>query len=154
MRKHLVLPALILAGGLLAQTVQADVYRWTDAQGRVQYSDRPVPGAVRVDANAKTRLPGSNDAAAAAETERLRKSQADSQAQQGKDATIQTVQQDVAVVRAEQCKQARELYEKSLRARRIFKTNANGERQYLSDAEADTQRVSAKSNLDEACGPQ
>jgi hypothetical protein len=31
----------------LASTAQADVYRWTGADGTVQYSDRWVPGSAR-----------------------------------------------------------------------------------------------------------
>lgn len=35
---------LALAALLLTASVQADVYRWTDAQGRTHYGDRPPAG--------------------------------------------------------------------------------------------------------------
>ncbi len=42
-------PILILLGLLAATGVQADAYKWTDEDGIVHYSDRPHPGAQRVD---------------------------------------------------------------------------------------------------------
>lgn len=36
---------LILFACLLASPVHAGVYKWTDAQGRIQYSDTPPPAA-------------------------------------------------------------------------------------------------------------
>ncbi len=46
---HLRIPLLLLA--VLGSTVQAaeGVWKWVDSQGVTHYSDRPVPGAVRVD---------------------------------------------------------------------------------------------------------
>lgn len=38
-------PTLILLALLLAWPASAGVYKWTDAQGRVQYSDSPPPAA-------------------------------------------------------------------------------------------------------------
>jgi Domain of unknown function (DUF4124) len=156
MRKNHHRPALLLAltlgsgSALLSQLVQADVYRWIDAQGRVQYTDRPIPGAERV--STSTKLPGSDTAKTTAELERLKASGSQLQTQAAAAAKQETVQQDVAGARVEQCKQARERYDKSVRARRIFRTNEKGEREYLTDAEADAARVGAKSAVDEACG--
>lgn len=36
---------VVLLSMLLAPPVLADVYKWTDAQGRIQYSDTPPPAA-------------------------------------------------------------------------------------------------------------
>lgn len=38
-------PGVILLGMLFATPVLAGVYKWTDAQGRIQYSDTPPPAA-------------------------------------------------------------------------------------------------------------
>lgn len=152
MRKLPLLSALLLAhAALLSQLAQADVYCKREAQGQMQCSDRPMPGAERVVTGA-TRMPGASDAAAAAERERLKAVEGQRQAQQAKEATQQTVQQDLAAVRAEQCKQAQTNYDKAIRARRLVRTNAEGEREFLSDADADAARLNAKSTVDEACG--
>lgn len=42
-------PTLILLGLLVASAAFADAYVWTDEDGVVHYSDRPHPGAKRVD---------------------------------------------------------------------------------------------------------
>ncbi|MGB5627865.1 MAG: DUF4124 domain-containing protein [Woeseiaceae bacterium] len=39
---------LVLLGLLAAGAVMADAYTWTDEEGVVHYSDRPVPGATRI----------------------------------------------------------------------------------------------------------
>jgi len=40
---------LVLLGLLAAGAVVADAYTWTDDEGVVHYSDRPQPGATRID---------------------------------------------------------------------------------------------------------
>jgi len=40
---------LVLLGLLAAGAVVADAYTWTDEDGVVHYSDRPIPGATRID---------------------------------------------------------------------------------------------------------
>jgi len=40
---------LVLLGLLAAGAVVADAYTWTDEEGVVHYSDRPEPGATRID---------------------------------------------------------------------------------------------------------
>lgn len=42
-------PILVLLGLLVASAAFADAYVWTDEDGVVHYSDRPHPGAKRVD---------------------------------------------------------------------------------------------------------
>jgi hypothetical protein len=156
MRKIHYRPALLLtlilgsSGALLSHVAQADVYRWIDAQGRVQYSDRPIPGAERV--SASTKLPGGDAAAAAAERDRLKATATQLQSQSAATAKQEAVQQDVAAARADQCKQAQERYDKSVRARRLSRTNAKGEREILTDADADAARIAAKDAVNEACG--
>lgn len=152
-RTSLTVLAVGLAVAAATPITQADVYKWVDAQGRVHYTDRPVPGAERV--STTTRLPASDAAvaAAAAEREKLKATQTQVQAQQAQVTTQQAVQQDVASARAEQCRAAREKYDRAVRARRMFRTNANGEREWLSDTAANAERVTAKTELDQACGP-
>ena len=62
------------------------------------------------------------------------------------------VQKDVSAARAEQCKQAREKYQKSVEARRTYRVNQAGEREYLSDAEADQGRLNARLEMERSCG--
>ena len=132
----------------------ADVYRRVDAQGQVQYSDRWVPGSelVKVDKNKQnSETAASRQASEKATLAASSAAIADRQAQAN---TAQAVQQDVAKVREEQCKQATERYEKAIVARRIFKTDKDGKREYVSDAEADAYRAQVLTEKQAVCGPQ
>ena len=59
----------------------------------------------------------------------------------------------MAAVRAEQCKQLKEQYDKVIHARRIYQASADSSapKQYMSDAEADAERVKTRQAMDEAC---
>jgi hypothetical protein len=146
---------LAFAGLLLGVQVatQADVYRWVDGQGRVQYTDRWVPGSqlVKVDKN-KTDA----EAAAAqriAEQGKLAASDTASANQKTQENAARTVRQDVAKTQEEQCKKATERYDKAIQARRIFKTAPDGTKEYVSDAEADAYRAEALLDKEAACAP-
>jgi len=114
-------------------------------------SDRPWPGAIIVHtanpgepqpatapADAPGKSPPATDAAA---NDRLHA-----------EAQRTAVQKDVASARAEQCKSAKEKYEKSIEARRLYRMGKDGEREYYTDAEADEARLTAKRDMDSACG--
>ena len=139
-----------LAG--LQSVAHADVYRWVDAQGRVQYSDRWIPGSelVKVD---KTRPDQTASAARqSADQAKLAASNARIAEQQAEQAKQQAVKQDVANAQADQCTQAKERYQKAIQARRIFREGKDGNKEYISDAEADAYRLKARGDMDTACG--
>jgi len=39
--RNVILPAMLLLAGMLPGSGSAEIYRWTDADGRLQFSDRP-----------------------------------------------------------------------------------------------------------------
>jgi hypothetical protein len=135
-----------------------DVYRSVDAQGHVQYSDTPTPGAELLRMNSQ-RLPMRVTAAPTATSVANSTSKSTPLAKSGdlvnqqleQDAAARAVHTDLAQTRADQCKKAQDTYDQSLQARRIYKQGANGEREYLSDDEADKARVANKLALDTAC---
>jgi hypothetical protein len=63
-----------------------------------------------------------------------------------------TVQQDMARIKAERCKQVREQYDRALQSRRIYRENDKGERVIMSDPEADAYRVELLNRRKQACG--
>jgi hypothetical protein len=126
----------------LATAAHADVYRWVDSNGTVQYSDRWVPGSVLVKTDKNRGTPPPPDASAPANPGDI-SAQAD---------TARTVAQDVAKSKAEQCKKAREAYDKAISSRRIYKEGENGNREYLSDADADAYRAQLLTARKLSCG--
>lgn len=144
--------ALVLAFALAASAAQAQVYKWTDANGQVHYSDSAPSNAQQIKGPtppSDTTAPAPNAAPppAAAKPAPAPAAPPALTAQQK-----QQVQRDVAAVRAQQCKEATEQYEKSVRAQKMFKTNEKGEREYISTAEADQMRLQLQAAKISACG--
>jgi hypothetical protein len=149
---RLILAAAVLA--LTATAAHADVYRFVDGQGRVQYSDKWVPGSelIKTSERTRTNAPAAAAQARAAEQNKLAVSNDRLAAQQAQENAAAAVKQDLSATRNEQCKTAKERYEKSIQARRLFKTGKDGERQYLTDQEADEQRLQARMEMQNFCG--
>jgi hypothetical protein len=146
--------AFAILGFLPLTAAMADVYRSTDAQGHVAYSDTPSPGAQLVHvqnprATLSAPTPSSNGAPSAASA--APKSADPVHDQLAAQAAQQTVDKDVASTRAEQCSKATDNYNSSIQARRIYKTGADGEREYLTDSEADEQRLNLRLAMESAC---
>jgi len=148
MKRLLLFAALIAWSGMAA----AVVYKWTDAQGKLQYGDQPPNGVqaevvellgTHVARSTTTRTSTPSQAPAA-------KTAAPNQPGQDDDAK-RAVEQDVAQTREKQCTDAQDRYKKLIEGRRLYKTGADGERQYLTSEEIDNERVNAKRDVDTIC---
>jgi hypothetical protein len=129
----------------------ADVFRSVDAQGHVQYSDTPTPGAELVRMT-NGRVPiRSAPVASTAKPNTVAQSGDQIHQQLEQEAAARAVQNDVAQTRADQCKKATDAYNASVQARRIYKTGADGQHEFLTDDEADKQRTTYKMQMDSAC---
>src|SRR6202051_4043498 len=141
--KRCLLCSVLLAWSGLASAV---VYKWIDAQGKVQYGDRPPNGVhAEVVEGLGTHAPNSTPARTSepATAKAIGRDQPIPQ----DDGAKKAVQDDVAQARASECTEARERYRKLIEGRRLFKTGDNGERQYLTAEEIDTQRLDAERDL-------
>jgi hypothetical protein len=140
---------LATAVALLGVTAaaHADVYRWTDAQGHVQYSDRWVPGSTLIKSTSHSPAPPEQT-----EQQKLAATNENLSQQQAQHQTEQTVKQDVAASRAEQCKRATDAYQKAIESRRMYKEGKNGEREYVTDQEADAYRAKLLAERKQVCG--
>ncbi len=145
--------SLILIG--LIGAAHADVYRWVDDKGEPHYSDKWVPGSELI----KSSRPHPQDSpAASSSAPQTRLTPAGQQKitdQLAQEQNARAVKQDVASIRENQCKQAKERYQKAIEARRLYKSEGNnpdGERTYMTDAEADAYRLQARKDVTDACG--
>jgi hypothetical protein len=142
--------AALIAWSSLASAV---IYKWTDAQGKVQYGDRPPDGvhAVVVEllgthaSTARTSSPTS--APAPAPAPRIAATTPSAKDTDDKNA----VDQDVAQTRDKQCTEAQDRYKKLIEGRRLYKTGPDGERQFMTSEEIDTERLNAKRDVDNIC---
>lgn len=142
--KRVLLCAVLMAWSTLASAV---VYKWVDAQGKIQYGDRPPDGVhaeVVEGLGTHNSRPNSSPAPAPA-------SAASGPAAPVTSDTKKAVANDVSTTREKQCTEAQERYKKLIEGRHIYKTGDNGERVYLSSQEIDQERLSAKQDIDDTC---
>ncbi len=159
MLRNLAISTVFIVGAVSA--AHAEVYRWVDEHGGVHYSDQWVPGSEVI----KSIRPRSTTSSADSgqRPANAPKPGSDRLASQSTAQTPEkTVKQDVAKVREQQCKEAKERYDKAIQARRIYKSKEGDkakdedrpdDRQYLSDDEADAYRVQARKDMEDVCGP-
>jgi len=145
--KRLLLFAALLAWSGMASAV---VYKWVDAQGKLQYGDRPPDGVhaevveLLVAHNTSTRSAPAQAAPAA-------KSAAIPAATPKDIEDKNAIAQDVAQTRDKQCTEAQERYKKLIEGRKLYKTGPDGERQYMTSEQIDTERLNAKRDIDTIC---
>ena len=153
--KLLLLFAAMIAWSGMASAV---VYKWTDAQGKVLYGDRP-PDGVHAEVvellgthAASSRTAPASTAPTTPATRVAAASGTPKESATPKDLEDKkAVDQDVAQTRDKQCTDAQDRYKKLIEGRRIYKTGADGERQFMTSQEIDTERLNAKRDVDNIC---
>jgi hypothetical protein len=143
--KRLLLVAALIAWSGMASAV---VYKWTDAQGKVLYGDRPPDG---VHAEVVELLVSHASRGAPTKTETSQPPKTAANAPPKDNADKKAVDEDVAQTRDKQCTEAQDRYKKLIEGRRLFKTGPDGERQYMNSQEIDTERLNAKRDIDAIC---
>jgi hypothetical protein len=148
----------VIAGLLACAVAQAgDVYKYVDERGNTMYTDKPMPGAVRVSAGVQRPPEVQQRASAAQQTTNTNQVNGTNQRfneNQTNQRVAAQVSKDLEATRMERCKKAREQYQASLNARKIYRDKPGGEREYLDENEAAQARVDARKDVDAICGPQ
>jgi hypothetical protein len=147
--KRVLLCAVLIAWSGMASAI---VYKWVDAQGKVQYGDRP-PDGVHAEVvemlgshaarSTPSRAPDSSSTAKAPKP-----AASDPPSDPG---VKKAVDADVAQSKEKECADAQDRYKKLIEGRKIYKTGADGERQYLTSDEINSERLNAKRDLDSIC---
>ena len=145
----LVCAPLLFAAG---QAVADEIYRSTDAEGRVVYSDRRPPGkaeVVRIESTPR------DEAAALARARRDLENFAALDQQRKSDALAKAAKEkaaeDAAKSKEQRCTVARDRYRGLMEHSRIYRRDDAGERIYYSAAEIDAERIKSKQRMDEEC---
>jgi hypothetical protein len=154
MRLHAftVFTAACLVGMALSASAASATWQWRDAQGNIQFSDRPPPPNVP-EKDILKRPPGarapmrivSNEAPAASapvapatpasSPEERKAYEAETKRLKEEEAKRKAVEASNAKIRAENCRQA-QAYVRDLEAgNRVARTNDKGEREFLDDAQ-------------------
>jgi hypothetical protein len=155
MLRTLAISSLLFAGAV--SVAHADVFRWVDDHGGVHYSDQWVPGSEVIKSNRPH--PSSTSSDSPRRTSEAPKTTGAQAAGQNTQSAEKAVKQDMAKIREQQCKEAKERYDKAIEARRIYKPSEGDkskaspdDRQFLSDDEADAYRVKVHQDMQDLCG--
>ena len=163
-RFHLIAGLLttLACGCLLAMPALGELYKWTDAEGKVHYSDRPPPPNVKQSITVKPGSPGPAAPTAAPEAEGTPAAGPKTYVEQ--DAEFNRRRVEAAEREAAEKKAAMEAAEKkknceAAKARlaglqsgaRVSRYNEKGEIVYVSDAEIAQEIARAKQAADSWC---
>jgi hypothetical protein len=153
MKRLLLFTALIVWSSMAS----AVVYKWVDAQGKVQYGDRPPNGVhaeiVELLVSHSANNTPARSTSAPSQPAPAFKPAAEKPSPKDVD-DRKAVDQDVAQANIKQCADAQDRYKKLIEGRHIYKTGPNGERQFMTSEEIDTERLNAKRDIDSTCNSQ
>ena len=139
--RHLILTLL-----LLPALACAEIYRWTDAQGRVHFSEKPgAAGAEQVEV--KPQVVERDQAT----REREERSQKYFDARRDEQAQAEMRAASARAERSKECGELRRQLQQIERNGRYFTTDASGERSYISDEELDAARSRLSSRIATRC---
>ena len=144
-----VLGLLLLVGCLLAATASADVYKYVDAKGQVQYTDKPELLPAEILERIKSQR--TDNAAVADRTAAEQQQSNTDNVNQANAADKKKTQQSNAADKAERCAKARERYDQLMSAQRVYSQDEKGERSYMDDKQVEQARTSAKQLMDTWC---
>src|SRR5471032_1272839 len=139
MKRVLLFTALIVWSALAS----AVVYKWSDADGKVHYGDRPPDGVkaeivegLGINTHFAAPAPAPAPARAAAKDKPVDPATADAQ----------------AAAREQQCTAAQARLKQVNEGRHLFKPGPDGTRDYLTSQQIDAERADAKKEVDTVCG--
>lgn len=133
---------------------QAEIYKWTDAQGRVHYGDRPTgENAQAVQVAPAPVAPGQTAVESTAERAQRRQRMLDIyREERAEKAAAREKAREEAKQRKENCRNARLEYDRFKKSRLIYDYEDSGERRYLSDKERDDYVESLRQAVERWCG--
>lgn len=136
---------LVLIAALLPMLATAEIYRWTDEQGRVHFGQRPVAGAETVQVKPQVVERDAHTREREARTQRFYDARREEQQQAAATAAAQRVE------RANECRELQRRLAQMPEGYRYYREGADGERIYYSDEETDTARRQLRERIAQRC---
>ncbi len=138
--------ALWLSLLLLPGMACAEIYRWTDAQGRVHYSEKPAAGAEKIEVKPQVM---ERDAATRASEERTQRFYEARQQERDEAAAASSKTQ---AERAQECTELRNSLASLEQGGKFYQKDAAGELIYYSDTQIENAKANLRSRLSSRCG--
>lgn len=141
-----------LAASLTANHAGADVYKYTDEQGNVLYTDKPrtLP-AERLNVQSQKTDIVAVQARQDAEQKRMQDAANARQQTTAQQSSSQAAARLTAEDKAQRCTEARARYDTYMNSQKLYEQQPDGERRYLTSEELDAARASAKATMDVMC---
>ena len=132
-----------------------ELYRWTDADGNVHYSDQPPPADAKEFRSLKRPQPSEEEALDSDEPDTSWEQQEEAfqerQAEKAERAAKEQETQAADAERKRNCELAKGNYNTVTTGGRIMRVTANGEREYLSDEEIAKETAEAERTMRQYC---
>jgi hypothetical protein len=151
--RHLLIGSAALAMTVSTNVLADDIYMWTDADGNVQYEDRPSgdPSEVRLQFSynrtnntaVQRRVQGRRDSTAARQHARE-----EAEAEQRTAAENRVLAEENMA----RCQTYRAKLKTMLESRRVYREDEAGERSYLDESQRAEARSKAEELIKETCG--
>ena len=147
----LTIALLLLASALGGAAFAGEIYKWTDADGNVQYGDRPSASddAERLQIASRPTDPNRIQAQTVALQEQLAAAR-DAKSKEPEGPTPEELRAE-ANERASKCSMYRERLERFIQSRLLYREDAKGERVYLDEAETLAAREKVQQQVEEFC---
>lgn len=136
---------LLLITALLPGLAAAEIYRWTDEQGRVHFGQRPVAGAEVVEVRPQVVERDAHTREREARSQRFNQAREEERQQAAAQAAQRREQ------RAGECRELRQRMAQLPEGYSYYREGANGARIYYSDDELDAARRQLRERIAERC---
>jgi len=136
---------LLLITLLLPTLASAQIYRWTDAEGRVHFGQRPAAGAEQIEVRPQVVERADQTREREARSERF----FDARRQEQQAAREQASQTRAA--QEQECQSLRNRLSQLQLGGRFFRNDAAGERVYYSDSELEAARQHLAARISQVC---
>ncbi len=151
MRYQAIAVALMLAVTAAGTAVAGDIYKWTDEEGNVHFSDRPTGEAPeRLAIQSRPTDPARVQAMARARAELVAKAAEEKSAAKDGAPSLQEIQAK-ADERAQKCSTYTEKLQMYMTSRRVYREDESGERVYLNEEEMLANRERFEKQVQEFC---
>lgn len=160
--KQLVVSAMLVL--CAASTAHGDIWRWTDANGKVHFVNTLNTIYTWVDEDGRVNFSDTPDHEDAVSVDLVWHSEGDSveEAEQAAESSEkddgwadphETAEERIEREQAEAyyCKNAQQIHASYLKAPRLFRTTESGDREFLSDEEIESTLAETQARVDELC---
>lgn len=131
----------------LAPRAHAELYKWTDAQGKVHYTDQPPTVSAQTIKNSATGQAGTTTQA----TQSLNAQEQAYQKRRKEAEDARAKEAEQARVARENCDKARKNLDTLNNSSRVYTTNAAGQRTYMDDAARASALANSQKAVSEFC---